>query len=38
MLQKMMEDKKLVAPPKEDIAAGMGDIIERTANYRNYMR
>jgi phosphate transport system substrate-binding protein len=36
MLQKIMEGKKLMIPLKEDMAAGMGDIIEQTANYRNY--
>lgn len=36
MLQKLMEGKKLIAPPKEEIATGMGDIINETASYRNY--
>ncbi|NLW45926.1 MAG: hypothetical protein GXY86_01090, partial [Firmicutes bacterium] len=36
MLQKLMEGKNLMKPPKEDIATGMGDIIEETASYRNY--
>lgn len=36
MLQKLMEGKDLMTPPKEDVAAGMGDIIEQTASYRNY--
>ncbi|MFE5321011.1 PstS family phosphate ABC transporter substrate-binding protein [Paenibacillus sp. NPDC056579] len=36
MLQRWMEDKPLMTPPKEDIAAGMGEIIDRTAVYRNY--
>ena len=36
MLQKLMEGKKLVTPPKEDIAGGMGDIITKTADYRNF--
>ncbi len=36
MLQKLMEGKELMTPPKEDVAAGMGDIIEQTASYRNY--
>jgi ABC-type phosphate transport system, periplasmic component len=36
ILQKFMEGKNLVTPPKEDIATGMGDIIEQTASYRNY--
>ncbi|HWQ80263.1 MAG TPA: substrate-binding domain-containing protein [Anaerovoracaceae bacterium] len=36
MLQKLMEGKDLMTPPTEDIASGMGDIIEQTASYRNY--
>lgn len=36
MLQKFMGDKKLMSPPKEDVVAGMGGIIERTSNYKNY--
>lgn len=36
MLQKFMEDKNLMVPPKEDVAKGMGDIINQTASYRNY--
>lgn len=36
MLQKLMEGKDLMTPPKEDIASGMGDIIKQTASYRNY--
>lgn len=36
MLQKIMEDKELMTPPKEDVVAGMGGIISQTANYRNY--
>ncbi|HBE78475.1 MAG TPA: hypothetical protein DDW65_11975 [Firmicutes bacterium] len=36
MLQKLMEGKTLMRPPKEDIATGMGEIIEETAGYRNY--
>lgn len=36
MLQKLMEGKNLMTPPREDIASGMGDIIEQTASYRNY--
>jgi phosphate transport system substrate-binding protein len=36
MLQKLMEGKNLMAPPKEDVATGMGDIINQTASYRNY--
>ncbi|MDF2672278.1 MAG: rane protein [Clostridiales bacterium] len=36
MLQKIMEGKNLMTPPKEDVVAGMGGIIERTSSYRNY--
>lgn len=36
MLQRWMAGKPLMSPPKEDVAAGMGEIIERTAVYRNY--
>lgn len=36
MLQKLMKDKNLMTPPKEDVVSGMGGIIERTASYRNY--
>lgn len=36
MLEKLMEGKKLIKPPKEDVIAGMGGIIEETASYRNY--
>jgi phosphate transport system substrate-binding protein len=36
MLQKIMEGKNLMTPPREDIASGMGDIISKTASYRNY--
>jgi phosphate transport system substrate-binding protein len=35
-LEKMMGDIPLMDPPKEDVVAGMGGIIEQTANYRNY--
>jgi phosphate transport system substrate-binding protein len=35
MLQKLMEGKNLMTPPKEDVVSGMGGI-ERTVNYRNY--
>lgn len=35
-LQKLMQGKTLMAPPKEDIVSGMGGIIEQTANYKNY--
>lgn len=36
MLQKLMEGRELMSPPREDVVSGMGDIIERTADYRNY--
>lgn len=36
MLQKLMEGRSLTTPPKKDVATGMGDIIEQTADYRNY--
>ena len=36
MLQKIMEGKNLMIPPKEDVVAGMGGIIEQTSSYRNY--
>ena len=36
MLQKIMEGKELIAPPKENISTGMGGIIARTADYKNY--
>lgn len=36
MLQKIMEGKILMIPPKEDVVAGMGGIIEKTSSYRNY--
>ncbi len=36
MFQKLMEGKNLMTPPKEDVVAGMGGIIEQTADYRNY--
>ncbi|OEF95703.1 PstS family phosphate ABC transporter substrate-binding protein [Desulfuribacillus alkaliarsenatis] len=36
MLQSLMEGKSLMMPPTEDVVAGMGGIIEQTANYRNY--
>ncbi|WP_020619111.1 PstS family phosphate ABC transporter substrate-binding protein [Paenibacillus daejeonensis] len=35
-LQRLMEGETLMTPPKEDVAAGMGGIIEQTADYRNY--
>ncbi|WP_338554454.1 substrate-binding domain-containing protein [Paenibacillus sp. KS-LC4] len=36
MLQKIMKDKQLMEPAKEDVNSGMGDIIKQTASYRNY--
>lgn len=36
MLQKVMEGRTLMTPPKKDVAAGMGGIIQQTADYRNY--
>ncbi|WP_139192783.1 PstS family phosphate ABC transporter substrate-binding protein [Anaerobacillus arseniciselenatis] len=35
-LQNLMEGKTLMTPLKEDVVAGMGGIIEQTAQYRNY--
>lgn len=34
--QYFMKDKKIMHPPQEDIIAGMGAIIDRTADYKNY--
>ncbi|WP_318153460.1 PstS family phosphate ABC transporter substrate-binding protein [Paenibacillus vietnamensis] len=36
MLQKLMEGRTLMTPPQKDVAAGMGGIIQQTADYRNY--
>ncbi|MCH8528162.1 MAG: substrate-binding domain-containing protein [Kiritimatiellae bacterium] len=36
MLQHLMEGRTLMRPPTEDVVAGMGGIINQTANYRNY--
>lgn len=36
MLQKLMEGRELMTPPKEDVVQGMGGIIAKTAQYRNY--
>ncbi|EGJ99570.1 MULTISPECIES: PstS family phosphate ABC transporter substrate-binding protein [Dysgonomonas] len=36
MLEKIMEDKELMSPPTNDIAGGMGEIIDRTAEYKNF--
>ncbi|WP_340024507.1 substrate-binding domain-containing protein [Paenibacillus sp. FSL K6-1096] len=35
-LQKIMEDRQLMAPPKENVADIMSGIISLTASYRNY--
>lgn len=35
-LLRLMEGKQLAEPPKEDIIDGMGTIISRTADYKNY--
>lgn len=36
MLQRLMDGKNLMTPPKEDVVKSMGGIIEQTASYRNY--
>ncbi|WP_178024491.1 substrate-binding domain-containing protein [uncultured Paenibacillus sp.] len=36
MLVRVMDGRELAEPPKEDVASGMGGIISRTADYRNY--
>lgn len=35
-LQRLMADKEIMTPPKEDVVGGMGGIIEKTADYRNF--
>ncbi|RIX53653.1 hypothetical protein D3P08_09515 [Paenibacillus nanensis] len=35
-LQRLMKGEKLMNAPVEDVVAGMGGIIEQTADYRNY--
>ncbi len=35
-LERLMAGKNLVDPPKEDVVDGMGGIITRTADYRNF--
>lgn len=35
-LEKLMAGEKLMTPPKEDVIGGMGEIIEKTADYKNY--
>ncbi|MBS4206063.1 PstS family phosphate ABC transporter substrate-binding protein [Lederbergia citrea] len=36
LLEKIMGDKRLIKPLKEDVPEGMGGIIEQVADYRNY--
>ncbi|MGG1658046.1 substrate-binding domain-containing protein [Brevibacillus sp. NRS-1366] len=36
MLQKVMAGQELMTPPQDDVVSGMGGIIERTSNYKNY--
>jgi phosphate transport system substrate-binding protein len=36
MLARVMGDKPLPPPPREEFAAGMGGVINRVASYRNY--
>ncbi|MFL0554304.1 PstS family phosphate ABC transporter substrate-binding protein [Paenibacillus barengoltzii] len=36
MLIRVMDGRELATPPKENVASGMGGIISRTADYRNY--
>ncbi|RXI96732.1 hypothetical protein DS745_21075 [Anaerobacillus alkaliphilus] len=35
-LERLMGEKELMTPPKEDIVSGMGGIISETSRYRNY--
>lgn len=35
-IEKLMAGKNLMVPPKEDVITGMGGIITKTADYRNY--
>lgn len=35
-LQRLMGDTSIMEAPTENVASGMGDIIEEVANYRNY--
>lgn len=35
-LQRLMEGKALMSPPTDNVVSGMGGIIKRTADYRNY--
>ena len=35
-LEKLMAGKELMEPPEEDVVSGMGGIITRTADYKNY--
>jgi phosphate transport system substrate-binding protein len=36
MLEKLMEGRRLMTPPKRDVVATMGGIIDKTANYKNF--
>ncbi|WP_059046943.1 PstS family phosphate ABC transporter substrate-binding protein [Paenibacillus rubinfantis] len=36
MLERVMDGRELAKPPEENVASGMGGIISRTADYRNY--
>lgn len=36
MLVRVMDGRELAKPPEENVASGMGGIISRTADYRNY--
>ncbi len=36
ILEKIMKDEQLIEPLKADVVDGMGGIIERTADYRNF--
>lgn len=35
-LEKLMAGETLMTPPKEDVVSGMGGIIEKAADYKNY--
>lgn len=35
-LQRIMKGRSLATPPRDDVTPGMGGIIQRTADYRNY--
>ena len=36
MLQKLMEGKTLMSPPREDVVSAMDGIIKKTSDYKNY--